>query len=172
MVLFPKVQLLVRFSNHIGGHPTLTGFATHEYWSPIHILQGPPLHAQNQIWVLRNRPLNRKVPATSSQISKKCRQIMLALSWNGRWSSFGKEGDWYMEARSIPEGIKISRKLRFDPSVWLLYGSHCYWAIGVISHICQIETECWKKIEHNVVMNVKILIDQVARYGKEWVQRS
>jgi len=29
-----------------------------------------------------------------------------------------------------------------------------------------------KKIEHNVVMNVKILIDQVARYGKEWVQRS
>ena len=28
-----------------------------------------------------------------------------------------------------------------------------------------------KKIEHNVVMNVKILIDQVARYGKEWVKK-
>src|SRR5208282_2539566 len=45
MVLFPKVQLLVRFSNHIGGRPALIGFATHGYWSPIHILQGPPLHA-------------------------------------------------------------------------------------------------------------------------------
>src|SRR5271155_179837 len=37
------------FSNHVGGRPALTGFATHGYCSPIHIFQGTPLHAQNQI---------------------------------------------------------------------------------------------------------------------------
>jgi hypothetical protein len=31
-----------------------------------------------------------------------------------------------MEAQLIPEGINISRKLRSDPSVWLLDRSHCY----------------------------------------------
>src|SRR5271170_1444658 len=29
------------FSDHVGGRPALTGFATHGYWSPIHIFQGP-----------------------------------------------------------------------------------------------------------------------------------
>src|SRR5271154_11767 len=80
---------------------------------------------------LTNHPLNRKVPATSSsQISKKRRRITLESLCDSihRPSSSGKERSSNMEARLIPEGmIRTSRKLRFDLSVWLLY--------GVISHI-------------------------------------
>jgi hypothetical protein len=82
-----------------------------------------------------------------------------------------------MEAQVIPEGIKISRKLRSDPSVWLLDRSQCYSQ----KHKCETNWRDFtylsnhermlnvsKKIEHNVVMNVKRLIDQVTRY---WVKR-
>jgi hypothetical protein len=81
-----------------------------------------------------------------------------------------------MEAELIPEGIKISRKLRFDPSVWLLTivqkplllslsqkykrETDRYEQIGNWSDFTYLLDQermlnVGKKIEHNVVKNVK-----------------
>jgi len=134
-------------------------------------------------------PLNRKVPATSSKFSKKRRWITLESSWNSirRQSSSGKEGGSNMEAELIPEGIKISRKLRSDPSVWLLDRSHCCWAFLRNANVKLIDTTNWRDFTYfsnqermlnmrekknimYLVMNAKILLDQDI-YGKESVKR-
>ena len=81
-----------------------------------------------------------------------------------------------MEAQLIPKGIKISRKLRSDPSVWLLDRSHRL--LLSLSQKHKHETDRYDQLEgfhifvksrenvereqkraHNdVVLNVKILI--------------
>src|SRR5271170_4100223 len=71
------------FSNHVGvgGRPALTGFATHGYCSPVHTDTRDPRFTLRIRFDSTSRPLNRKVPATSSsQISKKRRRITLESS--------------------------------------------------------------------------------------------